>query len=435
MPRRPQAEPVPSVGAVVVDRAGRVLLVRRAHPPMAGAWTLPGGRVESGESLDRAAVREVFEETSIIARVVCSLGAVGIAREGFEYTIHEHLLVPLDPATTPVAGDDAADARWAARGDALALGIHPDALAVIQRGIAEALRRGLIGAVAVALVLFACSACARIAPPPSSPPTADAALARMHATFACGNAIQASAKIDHFGEHGRVRGDLMLFAERPARLRMDLVSAFGVALATLTTGDSGFALADLREKRFYVGPASGCNIARLTTVPVPGHVLVDLLRGEAPVLRHTPQGTTIAWSSDGYWVLAIASTRDAREEIHLAPRPEDWRKPWDEQRMRVLDVLVQQQNYVLYHAQFSDHTSASMAGRREDPDGLAPPLPPSGPVCDAEIPRKIHVEVPEPEGSDVRFQYQELLWNPPLPEGIFAQPVMPGMHVERVTCE
>ena len=34
----------------------------------------------------------------------------------------------------------------------------------------------------------------------------------MHATFACGNAVQASAKIDHFGEHGRVRGDLLLFA-------------------------------------------------------------------------------------------------------------------------------------------------------------------------------------------------------------------------------
>ena len=47
-----------------------------------------------------------------------------------------------------------------------------------------------------------------------------------------------------------------------------------------------FALADLRDKRFYVGPAAACNIARLTSVPVPGHVLVDLLRGEAPVLKH-----------------------------------------------------------------------------------------------------------------------------------------------------
>lgn len=133
-----------SVGAVVVDRAGRVLLVRRARPPTVGAWTLPGGHVESGESLERAVVREVHEETALATRVVCPLGVVGIAREGFAYTIHEHLLVPLDPSATPAAGDDAADARWAARGEVGALGVQPDAIEVIDRGIAEALRRGLV---------------------------------------------------------------------------------------------------------------------------------------------------------------------------------------------------------------------------------------------------------------------------------------------------
>jgi hypothetical protein len=257
----------------------------------------------------------------------------------------------------------------------------------------------------------------------------------MHATFACGRGIQATAKIDHFGEHGRVRGDLMLFAARPALIRMDVVSPFGVALATLTSDGTRFALADLREKHFYVGPASDCNIARLTAVPVPGHVLVDLLRGEAPVLRHEPRSTTIAWSAHGYWVLVIASTREATEEIHLAPRPEDWNKPWDHQRVRVLDVRVEQQRYVLYHAELSDHAGAPTAGPRVDPDGLAPPIAPSGPPCDAEIPRKIHVEVPDRDSTDVRFQYQQLSWNPPLPEGTFDQPVPPGMRSEEVTCE
>jgi hypothetical protein len=293
----------------------------------------------------------------------------------------------------------------------------------------------LLGSLATMLPMIAGCACARVGPPPSPPPTADAALERMHATFACGNAIQANAKIDHFGEHGRVRGDVMLFAARPARIRMDVVSAFGAALATLTTDGSHFALADLREKRFYVGPASACNIARLTTVPVPAHALVNLLHGEAPVLRHTPQGATIAWSTDGYWVIAISSTREAREEIHLAPRPEDWTKPWDQQRERVLDVRVEQQTYVLYHAELSDHESAPTAGPRLDPDGLAPPVSPSGPICDAEVPRKIHMEVPDPDSADVRFQYTQLVWNPPLPEGTFDQPVPPGMRVEAVNCE
>jgi hypothetical protein len=256
----------------------------------------------------------------------------------------------------------------------------------------------------------------------------------MRATFACGNAIQASAKIDHFGEHGRVRGDVMLFAARPARLRMDVVSPFGVALATLTTDGRRFALADLREKRFYAGPASACNIARLTAVPVPGHVLVALLRGEAPVLRHEALSSTIGWSADGYWVLRIPSTREANEEIHLAPRPDDWTKPWDQQRLRVLDVRVEQRHDVLYHAELSDHRAAATAGPREDPDGLAPPVPPSGPPCGAEVPHKIHVDVPDPH-ADVRFQYEQLSWNPPLAEGTFEQPVPPGMRVEQVNCE
>jgi hypothetical protein len=294
-------------------------------------------------------------------------------------------------------------------------------------------RRSLFALPVVASSLSLLLGCARVAPPASAPPTADAALSRMHATFACANAVQASAKIDHFGEHGRVRGDLMLFAARPARLRMDVVSPFGVALATLTSEGGRFGFADLREKTFFTGPAAACNIARLTTVPVPGHVMVGLLRGEAPVLKHEASGTTLAWDAHGWWTLTIASTREAREEIHLAPRPEDWGRPWEQQRMRVLDVRVVQRGYVLYHAELSDHSSEPTAGPRRDPDNLEPPTPPSGPSCDAEVPRRIHVEVPVPE-ADVRFVYQQLFWNPPLPEGTFDQAVPPGMRVETVTC-
>jgi hypothetical protein len=289
-------------------------------------------------------------------------------------------------------------------------------------------------AVAAPLLAGCGCGCVNVRPPASAPPTADAALARMHATFACVNAVQASAKIDHFGEHGRIRADLMLIAARPARIRMDIVSPFGVAVATLTSDGDRFALADLRDKVFSSGPAAACNIARLTTVPMPGHVLVDLLRGEAPVLKHDAAATSIAWDPHGFWSLAIPSTRGASEEIHLAPQPDDWSKPWDQQRLRVLDVRVVQQGYVLYHAELSDFAKEPTAGPRVDPDNIDPPIPPSGPVCDAEAPRKIHVEVPSPE-ADVRFVYQQLSWNPPLPEGVFAQAVPPGMRTEHVGCE
>jgi outer membrane lipoprotein-sorting protein len=287
-----------------------------------------------------------------------------------------------------------------------------------------------------ALLALALPGClhADILAPASSPPDADAVLARMHASFACASAVQASAKVDHYGEHGRVRGELMLFAARPARVRLDVVSPFGVAVATLTSDGERFALADLRDKRFYIGPASACNIARATTVPVPGPVLVSLLQGEAPVLKHVPHASTMTWSTDGYWTVAVPSTHGATEEIRLAPRPEDWPLPWDRQRLRVLDVKVVQQGYLLYHAELSDHAGAPTAGPRLDPDNLEPPVPPSGPTCDAEVPRKIHLEVPA-QSADVRFQYTQVVWNPPLPAGTFDQPPRPGMPIEMVTCE
>jgi hypothetical protein len=275
--------------------------------------------------------------------------------------------------------------------------------------------------------------CGAVAPPASQVPTAQAALDRLRATGKCEVAIQASAKIDHFGASGRVRGDLLMFAHVPAQMRMDVVSPFGATLLTLTSDGNRFSLADFKEKRFLEGPASACNIARLTTVPVPPHVLVDLLRGQAPVLKHEPAGAAVAWSPKGYYVLTFASTRDATEELHLAPRAEDWAKPWSDQRMRLLDVEVRQGGSVLYHAELESHAVAPMAKERLDALGLAPPLPPSGPFCDAEIPKRIHLEVPVPN-DDVVFRYDDVTWNPPIPEGTFVQAAPAGMPVEPVDC-
>lgn len=105
-----------AAGAVVRDAAGRFLLVRRAKDPEAGRWTLPGGRVEPGESPAAAAAREVAEETGL---------AVAVGREwlvlerpagpGVVFEIHDFVAEPL--GGTLCAGDDAADARWFDPGD------------------------------------------------------------------------------------------------------------------------------------------------------------------------------------------------------------------------------------------------------------------------------------------------------------------------------
>ena len=290
------------------------------------------------------------------------------------------------------------------------------------------------GALVVALASLGLLACGT-PPPASRVPDARAALDRLHATQDCGLGIHATAKIDHFGKGGRVRGDLLMFALWPARIRMDIIGPLNVGVvATLTSDESRFTLADLREKRFYFGPPRACNIARLTTVPMPGHVLVSMLRGEAPVLKHEPPAATIEWSSKGYYVVRITSTRSAQEELHIAPHPSDFGLPWQQQRMRVLDIEVRQEGYVLYHAELGDHRPAAMSAPRVDSDGIDAPVPPSGPACQAELPRRIHVEVPGKD-EDVLFRYEDVQWNPPVIDGLFTQPAPAGLDVQRVNCE
>jgi hypothetical protein len=255
---------------------------------------------------------------------------------------------------------------------------------------------------------------------------------RVQATLDCGIGVHTAAKIDHFGKGGRVRTDLLAFAVWPGRLRMDVVSPFGVTLATLTSDGENFTFNDLKEKRFFFGPSSACNIARLTTVPMPSHVLVSLLRGSTPVLKHRPEDATIEWEDDAY-VITIKGNNGSVQRIKVTPHPDDFALPWDQQRFRVLEVEVKQQGILLYRAELEDHQPAPMAKPRVDPDGIDPPVPTSGPTCTADLPRRIHVTAGKE--ADVLFRYENVAWNPPLLPSTFTQPVPPGVHVERVMCD
>ena len=285
-----------------------------------------------------------------------------------------------------------------------------------------------LGFLPCALALAACG----VAPPRSVFPTADAALGRMRATYACANGVQGEAKIDQFSPKGRVRGDLILTAVVPDRVRFDIV-AFGTTLYTLASDGQRFQMLDVKEKQFLFGPASPCNLARLTQVPVPGHALVALLRGEAPVLKHLPADATIAWDSGGYYKISLPGTREATEEIRLEIRPSDFDRPWGEQRVRITDVVVRQRGVDLYHADLRNHRPTQTATTRVDADGLDPDVPPIGPVCDAELPWSIHMTVPNTE-QDVIFQYKEAKWNPAILPDTFTVKPPGGVRTVFVTC-
>ena len=98
------------VGAVLVE-GDRLLLVRRGRGPAAGEWAIPGGRVEAGETLAEAVVREVREETGL--DVVCDELVGWVERIGADYhfVILDFSVTVLDDQA-PVAGDDAAEVAW-----------------------------------------------------------------------------------------------------------------------------------------------------------------------------------------------------------------------------------------------------------------------------------------------------------------------------------
>ena len=115
MARRYPEMPVVAVGVLLLD-GDRVLLVQRGRPPQVGRWTVPGGGVEVGETLEEAALRELGEETGL----GCTLGPLvevldrvvrdGDGRVEYHYVILD--FVGSAPTGTLQAGSDCADARW-----------------------------------------------------------------------------------------------------------------------------------------------------------------------------------------------------------------------------------------------------------------------------------------------------------------------------------
>jgi ADP-ribose pyrophosphatase YjhB (NUDIX family) len=135
--RRYPKHPLVGVGALIFD-GGRILMALRGKPPLMGQWSLPGGLVEPGETLEEAVRREVLEETGLDVR---PLGVLEI----FERIMRdakgdpEYHYVLIDYVCHVVggdlrAGDDARRAEWVLRRNLPRLQITEGTLAVIEKG-------------------------------------------------------------------------------------------------------------------------------------------------------------------------------------------------------------------------------------------------------------------------------------------------------------
>jgi 8-oxo-dGTP diphosphatase len=129
--------PVVGVGGVVVEN-GRALIVKRAHEPRKGEWSLPGGLVELGETLIEAARREIKEETGLdveVGEVIEVFDRVHRldGRIQYHFVIVDYLCRPI--GGTLQAGDDAEGVAWVTADEIAAFGVNDIAARVIRRGL------------------------------------------------------------------------------------------------------------------------------------------------------------------------------------------------------------------------------------------------------------------------------------------------------------
>ena len=121
--------PVECAGAVVRDGDGRLLLVRRGRPPAEGRWSVPGGRIEPGETAAEAAAREVHEETGLEVEVGPLLITAVIGDGAYRVQDFAARVVGGQLA----AGDDAAEARWVDVTELSSMELSPGLLEELQR--------------------------------------------------------------------------------------------------------------------------------------------------------------------------------------------------------------------------------------------------------------------------------------------------------------
>jgi 8-oxo-dGTP diphosphatase len=128
-----------AVGAVIFDR-DRVLLVQRGQEPLKGEWSLPGGVVEIGETLEAALAREVREEASLeievgsVVEVLDSIRRDPDGRAQYHYVIIDYVCRIRGGTTIdPVSGTDAADVRWVALDELTGYRMTTAAIAVINK--------------------------------------------------------------------------------------------------------------------------------------------------------------------------------------------------------------------------------------------------------------------------------------------------------------
>jgi hypothetical protein len=230
--------------------------------------------------------------------------------------------------------------------------------------------------------------------------------------------LRAEARVDRRDASGRIRGTVLMLVRRPDRVRFDAMTQFGPA-AVLTSDGTEFALTDLRENRYFVGPSCAENIERLLGLPLDGPDVARFLFGETPLLEASDE-TVVC---DGGHYLVTRRADDGRvQSLSFDVRQADVEAPPTEQRLRLRSSEVHAPDGSLeWRVRYDDHRVI------EDPRDTETPR------RGVAMPFTIHFELPARD-IDTLVRFNSIDLNPDIPEDAFHQEPRDGLSIEPVEC-
>ncbi len=256
------------------------------------------------------------------------------------------------------------------------------------------------------------TACHRL-PAPTMPHESPAAVLEAQRASSGPRSIRAAARVDQRGREGRVRGNVLMFMERPDRVRFDAMTRLGPA-AILTSDGERFQLLDMRESRFLEGPTCPSNIARLLGLAMRGEDVARFLVGDAP--RVAGEASSLAVIRGGYRV-TLGEEGEVRQVLTVHVHEDDLERAPEAQRLRLVKVeTFDAAGEPLWRAAFDDHREV----RSE-----------AGEVFT--LPFALQFEDLRRE-AEVVVRFEEIAVNVSVPEGAFSQPVPGGLRPETVSC-
>ena len=266
-----------------------------------------------------------------------------------------------------------------------------------------------------ALGAFLLAGCPHVVRPTQPWSDAQQALRAHDSLRARVRSLRAEARADQRGAQGRVRGTVLMFVERPDRVRFDVMTQFGPA-AVLTSDGRTFAMADLRERTFRTGRACPSSIARLLGMPLSSEDVGRLLLGGTPRIESVRE-TIAVDEEDGRYRIVLYGRDRGRQEIDLGVRAADEHAPPAEQRLRLLrSEVFDARGRTLWRVTYDDYRVVPLGEQ-----GVA-------------VPYEVFFEHPGRE-SDTRLRFEDIDLNVAVPAGAFEQTPAPGLRVERIACD